>query len=170
MKSDAIIRVLKQATKADIDVDEALNQLSDLVELAHSKVVTRPDVILSLVPLGPDTDSTVYVGWDTCNRCKWAVSRCDCKEGPEEPTYVKKFRQDKPGFRLPTPVTSKDGKKTASRSSQVTVPSDGEAQEFIRPNTTGLHCTICKTATSTDAADQNDDGTYTCHACQEASA
>lgn len=173
MKSDAIVGALKAAAKADIDVDDALDQLSELVELAHVKPHANPDVILSEVPVGPDTDSTVAVGWDTCASCKLAVSKCMCKNGPTEPDYVKKFRQDRPGFRMPTPVHSKSSEKSASRSSQIPVSSDGETQidpDNITPGvSTEPQCSSCGQHVPSTAGDLNDDQSFTCHVCQEAS-
>lgn len=173
MKSDAIVGALKAAALADVDVDEALDQLSDLVDLAHSKPVKQnPDVVLSEVPLGPDTTSTCVVGWDTCFKCHLMVSNCSCKGGPVEPDYVRKFRQDK----LPTPVSKAVPGKSASPSSQVPVSSDVNVE--IDPDNPGSmpsksfapRCTACSNPTTPETADQNDDQSWTCHTCQEASA
>lgn len=171
MKSDAIVGSLKAAAAAGVDVDDALDQLSDLVTLAHSKPVKQnPDLVLSLVPVGPDTDATVAVGWDTCAGCKLGCSSCTCKNGPVEPAYVTKFRQDKPNFRVLTPVTKVSAKKVASPIIADPVPSDSdEAQSF--PGPIGFLCATCKMRKPFDAVDKNDDGTtFTCHECQEASA
>lgn len=191
MKSDAIVGALKAAAKADVDVDEALDQLSDLVELAHSKPVVNPDVILSVVPVGPDTDTTCVVGWDTCSACHLMVSKCSCKKGPTEPEYVKKFRQEKPNFRVPTPVSKGVKGSHASRSSEVVDPDN----VLSRPDLAGPHdpqadadmdaiasaipdgppiqvgplCNTCHRSIHPSAADQNDDSSWTCHLCQEAS-
>ena len=162
-KSDAIVGALKAAAKVDIDVDDALDQLSDLVTLAHSKPVKQnPDLVLSLVPVGPDTDATVAVGWDTCAGCKLGCSSCTCKNGPVEPAYVTKFRQDKPNFRVPTPVSRVSAQKVAS---PIIADPEGEAQDI---RLIGFLCSTCNVRKPFDAVDKNDDDTFTCHVCQAA--
>ncbi len=177
MKSDAIVGALKSAAKADIDVDDALDQLSELVELAHAKPRSMPDVMLSLVPVGPDTDSTVAVGWDTCAGCKLAVSKCSCKNGPVEPDYVKKFRQEKPDFRVPTPVSSKGVKGHHAQIESVDPDNITPGAALVAAteklvttiaNAPDPACSTCGMATPADEGDLNDDGTFTCHGCQEA--
>lgn len=181
MKSDAIVTALKAAAAAGVDTDDALDQLAELVENVHIKAPTAPlGVVLSEVPLGWN-DKTCVVGWDTCSACKEHVSQCKrtgaCKNGPVEPIYVTKFRAEKPvtvASALPTPVTKVNVESSLSRSSQMAVSSDGEAQDSLGGqaiSTIDYHvCQTCKQEVSVFDGDDNDDGTFTCHKCQETSA
>lgn len=37
----------------------------------------------------------VFVQWSTCRRCAERVADCTCKEGPQEPTYMKAWRDQR---------------------------------------------------------------------------
>lgn len=167
MKSDAIVGALKAAAGEGVDVDEALDQLGDLVEIAHAKPVkkdlSKVEVILSEVPLG-FAGKTCVVGWDTCGACHGLVSACTCKGGPTEPPYVQKFRQEPviPGTTVPTAVRSRTPKDVAE-----------EVVDPANPQTQVIHkkiCATCKFPRNESEMDRSDDGTYLCHKCQEASA
>jgi hypothetical protein len=159
-KSDAIVTALKNAAQVGVDTDDALDQLSDLVDVVHAKPAPhkKPEVVLSEVPLGFG-DKTCVVGWDTCGACHFRVSKCECPNGPVEPNYVKKFRQEGPitvASQMPTPVTKVTTESSLPRSSEVEITSESK----------GEVCKVCKIPITSDNADQNDDKSYTHHDCQ----
>lgn len=167
MKSDAIVGALKQAAALDVDVDEALDQLTALVETAHTQQVKLPDVILSEVPVG-FADKTCVVGWDTCGACHKTLKGCACKNGPTEPSYVKLFRQgskmDQPevqseAVRTTTPVTEVEAETSLPRSSGEDVPSD-------KDTIPSRVCKDCGQDTMVTEGDEYDDGTFHCFPCQ----
>ena len=162
MKSDAIVGTLKAAASAGVDVDDALDQLSDLVELAHSKPVktdlSAVEVILTEVPLGFQGMICV-VGWDTCGGCARTVRNCQCKNGPTEPAYVKKFRSEpsvQSASTLPTPVTKVDGESGLSASSRNPSPATDDSV-----------CRDCQISKPAAEIERNDDGSVTCFDCQQ---
>jgi hypothetical protein len=53
--------------------------------------VIRPPFILSFVESDHPQGGFV-VGWDTCGACMLHIRTCKCKNGPEQPKYVKNWR------------------------------------------------------------------------------
>jgi len=68
-------------------------------------VAIRPPFILSFVESDHQYGGFV-VGWDTCGACNMHLRSCQCKNGPEQPKYVKNWRPaaDK-NHDKPQPVT-----------------------------------------------------------------
>lgn len=52
---------------------------------------TRPPFILSFVESDHPQGGFV-IGWDTCGACNMHLRTCKCKNGPEQPAYVKRWR------------------------------------------------------------------------------
>lgn len=68
--------------------------------------VARPPFILSFVDSDHPNGGFV-IGWDTCGACLLHIRSCQCKNGPEQPRYVKNWRpaadknHDKPSVVTP---------------------------------------------------------------------
>lgn len=171
MKSDAIVGALKEAAKFDVDVETALDQLTELVEAAHAPSWKNIEMMLSEVPLGFANKKCV-VGWDTCGNCGSSLKKCSCKGGPTEPKYVKFFRSGKPmdpntstgttETTVPTRVTSTSSESSLPDSSRKDVPSDMEDQSTIPAR----GCRECGQSVLVTEGEENDDGTFTCYPCQ----
>lgn len=54
-------------------------------------VAIRPPFILSFVEADHQYGGFV-IGWDTCGACNLHLRSCTCKNGPEQPKYVKNWR------------------------------------------------------------------------------
>jgi hypothetical protein len=99
-----------QETPADSEhyVEVDLNWVGNKQEQEQSfwdTVVARPPFILSFVESDHPQGGFV-VGWDTCGACNLHLRSCTCKNGPEQPKYVKNWRPaaDK-NHDKPQPVT-----------------------------------------------------------------
>lgn len=181
MKSDAIVGALKEAAKHDVDVEEALDQLTELVEAAHSSGPNWKNIemMLSEVPLG-FADKKCVVGWDTCGSCGSSLKKCPCKGGPTEPKYIKFFRSGNPmdpntstgttETRVPTRVTSPSSESSLPGSSRKAVPSgtDVESDPVDTENDTipTKNCRECGQQTLVTEGEDNDDQSFSCYACQ----
>jgi hypothetical protein len=116
--------------------------------------------------------SPVIVGWDVCSECHLHVTICDCSTGPTEPPYVTKFRnEDARERQFAQTVTSvTTGKSGQSRHTPGDLQDDISTGTISARTVTGPTCRTCKTTVSSETADKNDDGSWTCHVCQEESA
>lgn len=130
----------------------------------------KPTVMVSEFPDG------VVIGWDFCTAnnggCGKTVAKCECKDGrPKEPRVFAKWREDS--------ATMPDYSKAAREAKAAGIPATdslGEGSTGVvvatqpKPVTpaNSVPCREGKHFASIDEADKNDDGTYTCFACQEA--
>lgn len=180
LKTDKIVPALKAASKAGVDVDAALDQLTELVE---TTATVRPRMTTVLTTIGTKTDGEpLVVGWSTCGECKMHVSRCACTKGPVVPSYVAKWVDEYETKHSPEAVaklrTTVDSPETAEGSFPAEgVPDSGKSAKSAagrRKATAGVPlakgaapgCSVCSKAVSEENADKNDDGTWTCHECQ----
>lgn len=122
---------------------------------------TIPAVKFFLTEVGKSpSGSPVVVGWDFC-RCGYHISICQCVGGPTEPRYVTAMRE-KDAQLAAQPTTT----AVASTSAPTAVRLATQVDES---SGIGPFCTICHKTVDESNADPNDDGTYTCFTCQEAS-
>ena len=174
--SDKIIPALKAAAGAGVDVDAALDQLANLVELAGTN--TRKGLISVKTEIGTTANGDpLMVGWDTCYECKRHVMHCACGKGPTQPPYIAKWVAEELARRegLSTDVGKAEISKVPF--SPEAVPDSGEsafspgATESVGvPSGTDTQpCRGCGNEVDGTMADLNDDGTMSCFACQAAS-
>jgi hypothetical protein len=111
----------------------------------------------------------IVIGWDTCNArnggCGTHVSKCKCKGGPKEPEVFAKWRAESsyPGQGALTVATSAPKAATTPA-----VASSSDSSSGTAAVTGQVPCREGKHFVAEADADKNDDGSYTCHACQEA--
>lgn len=152
--------------------------------------ITQASFMLSVIYDVPGHSEPLVVGWNTCHRCLLHLSLCHCKEGPLEPPSVQQWRE-RAGHAPKKAVVEHKPKSVAAQlatihdaegnvaayvetkelphdrvstpvgSSDVAVAAEGDT---TAPD--GPACNGCGIAVSTENADQNDDGTWTCFACQ----
>lgn len=160
--SNKIMAALQFAASKGLDVDDAVDQLTELVEAVEAGRVRKALVSIKTV-IGTKLDgSPLVVGWDTCGECRQHISNCMCSE-PKQPEYVAKFvaeavaRADASGLRPLEPIgTATDA------------PLDPPTA--VGSKKSGPTCLSCKRPVTEEDADQNDDGTWMCLDCQRASA
>lgn len=175
MKSDAIVGALKEAAKLDVDVETALDQLTELVESAHGPSWKNVEAILAEVPLGTPDGRKCVVAWDTCGTCRMLLRKCSCKGGPTEPRYIKFFRSGQPmdpntstgtmestPVRATTRVTSTSSESSLPEFIAEGVPSGTEDNTSIPAR----GCRDCGQQVLVTEGEENDDGTFTCYPCQ----
>lgn len=116
----------------------------------------------------------VIIGWSHCTvlngGCGKHVSKCECKGGPRELRVFDRWRNGESAMPNYAANAAAAGITTATTTTSVveSVSADDEV-ELPATSTLGqVPCREGKHFVSADAADKNDDGTYTCHACQEA--
>jgi hypothetical protein len=59
--------------------------------VAH-RVVTPDDTDLHMMT---EIGDGVFVQWSNCRRCNARVGACSCQDGPQEPTYMKTWRDQR---------------------------------------------------------------------------
>jgi hypothetical protein len=94
----------------------------------------------------------ITIGWAECSKCYTHYTRCACPAGPQEPGYVTKMRAtpvDGQIMELRGTITLSEASSTPSRTLGAT-----------------MICTIGSHSVTVSDADQNDDGTWTCHVHQ----
>lgn len=178
LKSNKIVPALKEAAKKGVDVSDALDQLTQLVETASE---VRPTVTSILTAIGTKGDGEpLIVGWDTCGTCLIHVSRCACAKGPTQPNYVAKWVEEFEA-RLSTPVRNLESPENLLSPGEGSVSGEN-AIPAVQTKSTGVpsgtrsraSCKECGKAVLTGPdnanADRNDDGTWTCFSCQEGGA
>lgn len=133
---------------------------------ANEKAPKKPDIMVTEFPDG------VVIGWDHCTAanggCGKSVRSCTCKNGPKE---LKVFEQWRSGER-----TMPDYKAAAKQAKAAGVPTTDaiggtEAGVVVatEPKAVQVNCREHNGLVSPAEADVNDDGSWTCHACQESS-
>lgn len=139
----------------------------------------KPDVMVTEFPDG------VVIGWDHCTQanggCGKSVRACTCKGGPKE---LKVFEQWRSGERqMPDYAAAGRAAKAAGVPTSGALP-QGETGLVVGDAATGARTVTqpkghtqpkgqvpCKTGehlVPIEEAEKNDDGTWTCFACQEA--
>lgn len=111
----------------------------------------------------------IVVAFTSCGRCGQHVVNCKCVGGFIEPAYITRMRERSLAD-APTAVGSTDS--TPSPVVTPDAPSGGESNRVPSgtPRKARLpHCATCGKEVTDDDADRNDDGSWTCFACQEAS-
>jgi len=178
LKSNKIVAALQFAAKAGCDVDAALDQLTELTELAN-KAPAKASVVLTEFDTSPDGKPR-FVAWSNCGTCHLHVLRCNCTSGPTMPPYIARWVETHEA-ELNGLSTSVSSPKSAKPSFPAEgVPDSGEtaippAQTEAGgvPLATGPSCNACGRSVEFDEAgalsnaDRNDDDTYTCFECQE---
>jgi hypothetical protein len=185
LKSNKIVPALKAAAKAGVDVDDALDQLTELVEAAGT---VRPKITTVLTTIGEKSDgSPLVVGWSTCGECKCHVSRCNCPKGPVVPSYVAKWVEDYETKHSPeavraelsTDVSNPDSAEGSFPAEGVPDSADSESESSgaakqakgVPSAKSRASCKSCGkpvlTGPDNANADKNDDGSWTCFDCQE---
>ena len=71
--------------------------------------LARPPFILSFVD-NDDPNGGFVIGWDTCGACMLHIRTCSCKNGPQQPNYVKRWRS-KADTHHDKPATATERKK-----------------------------------------------------------
>lgn len=176
--SDKIIPALKEAAKAGVDVDAALDQLANLVELAgkpsdrlHFKSI-KTQIGVSVV-----TGNPVIVGWNTCGECLQHLSGCRCSE-PKMPEYIDKWVKEFETLSAGTAATTAVGSTQNSEVPFSPEPTSDLAKKSISPERivpeeeeeSGLSpCEGCGNPVDPTMADVQDDGSLMCFTCQESS-
>lgn len=155
---------INDAISAGLDADEAIEAV---FPPAQAK---RPVTMITEFPDG------IVIGWDTCSSvnsgCGLHISRCTCKGGPKELKVFEQWRQGE--------KTMPDYGKAANAARRSGVPSTGT----IGGTETGIVVVATQPKPVTPAnsvpcregkhfapigeAEKNDDGSYTCLACQTA--
>lgn len=137
--------------------------------------VRDADVILSVVHSDDPIYSDLVVGWNSCSVCFMHIKHCTCKAGPTEPPSVQMWRKregyvpkevlppaPKPKRRpieAPTPEHAVAAADAMVADPNNAVPTDADACVF---------CEISVEVTGDNVnGSEDDDGTYTCFACQE---
>ena len=83
--------------------------------------LARPPFILSFVDNDHPSGGFV-IGWDTCGSCNLHIRTCKCKDGPSQPSYVKRWRsKDDTKHDKPQPIS------TATRKAIVVADPDAVA-------------------------------------------
>lgn len=156
--ADALMAVLQYAQQhvEDGNLESVLQSAYD--ELAVLLDPPKPTVVISLLPDG------TAVGWDTCGSCKSHLKVCHCKT-PKRPEYIEKMIARESGQSLQDLTTSvaSTPKSQKGLSPKLGSPSTGK----VDPENGTLVCINCKLPKSPDQGDSNDDGSFTCHVCQE---
>ena len=179
LKTDKIVPALKAAQKAGVDVEAALDQLTELVS---TTATVTPKPITVLTTIGQKSDgSPLVVAWSTCGECKAHVTRCECSKGPTMPSYVAKWvaeyeekHSPEAAKRLSTTVGSPETAEGSFPAEGVPVSGKSrsrtggdEKQAKAVPLAKGPACSSCSKPVSEENADKNDDDTWTCFDCQE---
>ena len=77
-------------TGPDTEESEATVEVTTQEQQDWSNLA-RPPFILSFVDSDHPNGGFV-IGWDTCGACLLHIRSCKCKNGPEQPRYVKNWR------------------------------------------------------------------------------
>lgn len=133
------------------------------------KAQPKPVIMVTEFPDG------VVIGWDTCSGanggCSKVVAKCACKGGPRSLKVFEKWLalpDTRPDYGNPTRYAGPaETAPTTVVVSEPSAPSSGSRIAAATP-ANSVPCREGKHFAPIGEADRNDDGTYTCHACQEA--
>lgn len=178
LKTDKIVPALKAASKAGVDVDAALDQLTELVEATATVKKDKPETVLTTIARKHD-GTPLVVAWDTCGQCLMHVRNCQCKLGPVEPSYIAKWvaeheAQEKLRTAVDSPESAEEvfPAEAVPDSAETGIDPAGTATEGVRSDTRSrATCRKCgkpvETGPDKANADRDDDGAWTCFSCQE---
>lgn len=117
----------------------------------------RPHTMITEFPSG------LVIGWDTCRYsnggCGLHVSKCSCKNGPKEPAIFERWRKEEQA--LP--------KYHQSAGSTPASPVKSEPEGAATATGAMVPCALGQHLVPLDQAERNDDGSFSCFSCQEAS-
>lgn len=159
--SNKVLAALQFAASKGLDVDDAVDQLSDLVEAVQVAGARRALVSIKTV-IGKGTNGKpLVVGWDVCGECTQHISNCACPSGPHQPSYVAKFLAE---------IEARPDGPAKSGGHFESAPAAGAAEAgtptAVSSKKSGPSCLSCHKPVSEENADKNDDGTWTCWVCQ----
>lgn len=127
---------------------------------------TVPIVKFFITEIGKSlSGAPIAVGWDYC-KCGYHISICQCASGPTEPVYITKMRE-RETQQLVEAARSAVATPVVSKKSEVAVPL--ATQQGTSAGNLAPACITCNKAVDESNADRQDDGTYLCFDCQEAS-
>lgn len=166
------LKRIVDAMAAGLDADEAIEAVFPPVPQSPPK---RPDVMVTEFPSG------LLIGWDFCRfsggGCGAHVTKCKCKGGPKEPAVFQRWRDEEavmPQYRKAAGLAPLDERPTGGTKTATLAGADNdEAQADARTTVTipkdMVPCALGKHLVPLDQAEKNDDGTWACFTCQEAS-
>jgi hypothetical protein len=169
-------RLSAERASMDPQVEESVR--IDLREQLKSSYTFRDaNTMLSILYDVPGHKAPLVIGWTTCEKCMMHIRLCRCPEGPTEPHSVQQWREESghvaPKKDLPPTVVDRFDRSAPAQPAEDSLPaqdSDLTASAVQDADTGGEGtddvCKVCGIAVTTENADQNDDGTWTCFADQ----
>jgi hypothetical protein len=138
------------------------------------------NTMLSILYDVPGHKEPLVIGWTTCEKCMMHVKLCRCADGPTEPHSVQQWREasghvappkDLPPtvvdrFDRPAPPAEPDTEALAAEAEAGYDPELITPIPVVRDGLPDDVCKVCGMVVSTENADMNDDGTWTCFADQ----
>lgn len=123
----------------------------------------KPTVMVTEFPDG------VVIGWDHCAQasggCGQSVRLCVCKDGPKE---LKVFEQWRSGAKsMPDYAAAGRAAKASGAPALEGTESQPTTGVVVATKTDQVACALGKHFVDIGEADRNDDGTWSCWACQE---
>lgn len=129
------------------------------------------------------------IGWDTCGGCNKHVSRCTEPDGPSEPAYFARLREEDAARKAiaagenPTvartsavanaassPAPSESASSTSGPTEEASSASPESSESAATPSRSMVPCAPGKHLVPEAEAERNDDGSWTCFDCQAGAA